>query len=101
MIQTNQLKQTIQQNQSCQFGDKEMLFDALTSEKHITDTYNTWVNESSTPEIRQQLIAILGEEHTMQNEIFTELSNRGWYKTKPADQMKVQQAKQKFSSQQS
>ncbi|MDR2655254.1 MAG: spore coat protein [Oscillospiraceae bacterium] len=85
-----------QSSYSYEFTDKDILQDALTSEKHITGNYNTWVNEAATPEVRAQLQNILNDEHKIQNEIFTEMQSRGWYQTTPADQQKINQARQNF-----
>ena len=41
---------------------------------------------------------ILKEEHDIQYEVFQEMSTRGFYQTTPAEEQKVQQAKQKYSS---
>ena len=53
--------------------DREMLTDALSSEKFMTENYNTYANE-------------------------WELQKRGWYPTQSAPAEKVQQAKMKFSN---
>lgn len=79
-------------------ADKELLEDALTSQKHITDTYNTYTNECATPEIRDDFMNILREEHQIQADVFTEMQKRGWYTPAPAEQQKINQTKQKFQS---
>lgn len=85
-------------NCNAKMGDKECMQDALTSQKFITGEYNTYVNEAATPEVKNTLLNILAEEHRMQGEVFTEMSNRGWYKTEPAEEQKLQQEKMKNSS---
>jgi spore coat protein CotF len=82
------------------FGDKDMLTDALSTQKFITETYNTWSNECEHPEVRDDLMCILSEEHQIQFDLFNEMKQRGWYQVEPADQVKVQQTKQKFQNQQ-
>jgi len=82
------------------FGDKEMLTDVLASQKYITDGYNTSANESMTPALRCDFVNILNEEHQIQSEVFTEMHNRGWYPVEAADQNKITQARQKYSSMQ-
>ncbi len=79
------------------FTEKEMLTDLLTSQKTMTDGYNTFANECATPMIKTAFMNILNEEHQIQNEIFLEMQKHGWYQTEAADQNKVCQAKQKFS----
>lgn len=81
------------------FGDKEMMSDALASQKFITEGYNTFANECATPAVKTEFMNILNEEHQIQQEIFAELQKRGWYQVEAADQNKVTQAKQKFMAQ--
>ena len=77
-------------------GDQEFLGDVLASQKLISSTYNTFANECATPEIRDEFLNILQEEHNIQADIFTEMQKRGWYQVKPADAQQVSQTKQKF-----
>lgn len=94
----NQSNQMNQQNQ--QFGDQEMMNDVLSSQKFLTDTYNSFANECSSPAVLSELINILNEEHQLQHEVFDEMQKRGWYQSEPAQQQKIDQTKQKFASQQ-
>lgn len=80
------------------FADKEMMQDALISQKFLTDDYNIFTNECATPEVRESFKCILNEEHDIQNEIFNEMQTRGWYQVKPAEQQMIDQAKQKYSN---
>ena len=82
------------------FGDKEMLTDALSSQKFITDTYNTFANECSDDALKSEFINILSEEHDIQHQVFKEMQNRGWYATETADQSKIVNAKTKFENMQ-
>lgn len=78
--------------------DKELMDDVLSSEKQMTGIYNSYANECATPEIRQEMLKILKEEHDIQADVYTEMQSRGWYQAPPAEQQKINQAKQKFSS---
>jgi len=80
--------------------EKEIFNDVLTSQKFVTETYNTFANECATPNIRTEFINILNEEHQIQAEVFDEMQKRGWYPTPAADMQKVQQAKQKYQNMQ-
>lgn len=80
------------------FGEKEILTDALSSQKFVTDNYNTFANECSNPSVKNEFIDILNEEHQIQFEIFSEMNKRGWYPTQPAEQQKISQTKQKFKN---
>lgn len=81
------------------FGDREMMDDALSSQKSITDGYNSYANECATPALKSEFMNILNEEHQIQHEVFTEMQKRGWYQVTPAEQTKINQCKQKYQSQ--
>ena len=81
---------------NCNFSDREMMDDALSSQKFITDGYNAFANECATPALLAECMNLLDEEHQIQHDVFAEMQKRGWYATEPADQNKVNQAKQKF-----
>lgn len=79
-------------------GDVEIIDDSISSQKLITSTYNTFANECATPNLRDEFINILKDEHQIQAELFDEMQKRGWYKTQPADAQQVTQAKQKYQN---
>ena len=72
--------------------------DCLDSQKRITSTYNTFTNECEHQNLRTDFMNILKEEHNIENEIFNQMSQRGWYQVPPAEQPKIDAAKQKFSN---
>lgn len=76
--------------------EKEMMEDVLSSQKAITGAYNNFANECASPEIRDEFLNILNEEHTIQAQVFDEMHKRGWYPTPPAEQQMIDQAKQKY-----
>ena len=78
------------------FCDKDMLTDLLSSQKFITENYNTFANECATPAVKSDFINILNEEHNIQHDVFSEMQKRGWYQVEAADQNKVCQTKQKY-----
>lgn len=79
--------------------DRELIEDALHSQKQITESYNTCANECATPTIRDELLNLLREEHTIQASVFSEMQKRGWYPTPMAEEQKIQSAKQKYTAQ--
>ena len=79
-------------------ADKEMLTDALSSEKFMTDHYNNYANECASPSLMNEFMNLLAEEHQIQHDVFTEMQKRGWYQTQDAPAEKIQQTKLKFSS---
>ena len=78
-------------------GDKEILQDSLQSQKHISDGYNLFAGECVNEKLRSEMLSILGDEHMIQADIFCNLQSKGWYKTEPADQTKINETKQQFS----
>ena len=60
-------------------NDREMLTDALSSEKFMTENYNQYANECASPSLMNEFMNLLSEEHQIQHEVFTELQKRGWY----------------------
>ncbi len=79
------------------FSDKDILTDVLSSQKFVSDGYNSFANECATPAVRTDFVNILNEEHQIQSEIFTEMQGRGWYATEAADQNKINQTNQKYT----
>lgn len=81
-------------------GEKEILNDFIMSQKLLTSSYNTYAGECTNQQLRNAFLNILDDEHGIQANIFENMQSKGWYQTEPADQQKVQQAKQKFSQSQ-
>lgn len=79
-------------------NDREMLTDALSSEKLMTENYNTFTNECASPTLMNEFMNLLSEEHQIQHDIFSEMQKRGWYPTQDAPAEKIAQTKMKFSS---
>lgn len=79
--------------------EKELMTDVLSSQKFVTDTYNTFTNECATPNVRDEFMRILTEEHQIQADVFDTMKQHGWYETPAAQQQKIQQTKQKYQNQ--
>ena len=81
-----------------QFKEKEILSDALASQKAATNHFNTYSNECVHEDLRNTMLDILAEEHTMQQDVFCSMHERGYYPTPDAQQNKIEEAKQRFSA---
>lgn len=79
------------------YTDKEVLADALAAEKNATSNYNTMANECVHDSVRDAILHCLEQEHSIQEEVFNMMHQRGYYPTPDAETSKVQTAKQKFS----
>lgn len=80
------------------FDDREILTDALSSEKFAANGYNLFSYEAATPQVRQSFLSLLAEEHEIQNAVFQEMNKRGWYPTSNAEPQKIAEAKQKYQN---
>jgi rubrerythrin len=65
--------------QSLGITDAQLLNDALTTEKHVSSSYNTAVLESADSNLRKQLQHIQQEEQDHAETLFKEMKSRGWY----------------------
>ena len=83
---------------SANFGDKEMIDDVLTSQKHIADLYNSCALECASDGLKETFMTILGEEHQIQMDIYKEMSKRGWYPTKAAEKKDIQQVLDQYQN---
>lgn len=79
-------------------NDQDMMTDALSSQKFMTESYNAFANECSSVAVKTEFMNILNEEHQIQHEVFAEMQKRGWYAPEAADQNKVNQTKQKYQN---
>lgn len=79
--------------------EKDILTDCLSSQKFTAASYNNYAGECANEQLRNTFLNILDDEHRIQADIFTDMSSHGWYPSQPADQQKVQQARQQFSTQ--
>lgn len=98
-LNQNQNQQQISGTQpAASMPEREIMDDALASQKYMTDTYNTYSNECVTQNVRDEFMKILNEEHQIQSDVFDTMKQRGWYNIPDAQQQKIQQAKQKFQT---
>lgn len=79
------------------YTEKEVLTDALNTEKNATNLYNMGANECVHDGLRSTMMSILQKEHEIQVDVFNHMHERGYYPTPDAEAKKVQEAKQKFS----
>ena len=80
------------------FTDKEIMDDILSSQKHITDVYNTFSNECVNQQLQTDMLNILKEEHIIQFSVFNEMQKRGWYNPCVAQPQMINETKTKFEN---
>lgn len=78
------------------YTEKEILGDALSSQKATTELFNKAANECVHGDVRETILDILEEEHDIQQDVFDMMHAQGMYPTPEADEKKVQQLKQQY-----
>ena len=81
-----------------QYQEKELLGDALSTQKSSTNLYNTCANECVHEDLRMTMLDILADEHTLQQEVFCTMHEKGYYPTPAVEQKKVDETIQRFSA---
>lgn len=80
-------------------GDKELMEKELLVVKGVCDLYMHGMIESPTAEVHTTFQNALNKTLGIQNKIYNMMSEKGWYSTTPAEQEKIDCAKQKFAMQ--
>lgn len=78
-------------------SEREILNDALSSEKQLLHVYSTYLSEASCPNLRNELSKVFNETQQIQFEIFKAMEQKGWYQSQNAELQQVQQAYDKFT----
>lgn len=78
--------------------ERAIMEDLLNVTKGTCDLYMHGTIESSTDSVHSAFSSALSEALEMQNEIYTKMAGKGWYSTQQAEQQKIDQVKQKYSS---
>lgn len=79
-----------------QMNERDFTNDLLSTEKHITDSYSTFLNEASHEALYQDMLSIYTEAQNEQRNLFNLMFQKGWYKLEPADTQQLQQKYQQF-----
>ena len=85
-------------NSNNTFTDREIMDDILTSQKHISGSYNTYSNECGNQQLQNDMLNILKEEHSIQFTVFEEMQKRGWYSPGAAQAQMINETKTKFEN---
>lgn len=79
--------------------DKCIMENLLLTTKGACDLYMHGSIESSTPNVQRVFTSALNETLAMQDRIYKQMEQKGWYTAQQAPQQQVDQVKQKFTSQ--
>ncbi|WP_096202503.1 spore coat protein [Bacillus sp. FJAT-45350] len=80
-----------------QMSDRDFINDILATEKYMTSSYSTAMNEASHENLYRDLSAIANESQNCQRELFNTMFKKGWYSFEATPQEKLQQSYQQFS----
>ncbi len=78
--------------------DKTIMEGILLTTKGVCDLYMHGAIESSTENVNSAFKAALSDALCMQDTIYKQMSQKGWYTTQNVPQTKIDQVKQKFAS---
>jgi spore coat protein CotF len=81
-----------------QMNDRDFINDILATEKYMTASYSTALNELSHDTLYQDILGIFHETQNAQRELYNLMFKKGWYGIEAAEQQKLQQSHQQFSS---
>ena len=78
--------------------DRNLMQNMLLLEKGVCDLYMHGSIEAANPQVNQAFKAALNESLTMQDNIYQQMEQKGWYTKDQAEQTKIDTLKQKFSN---
>ena len=78
------------------YTEKEILGDALATQKCATGQFNMAANECVHEDVRQTMLHILKQEHEIQQDVFEMMHAAGMYPTPEAEAQKVADVKTQF-----
>lgn len=69
--------------------EKFMIENLLNASKTLIGLYQHASVESTTPKVHKEFVALLDEALQLQNEIYTAMSDKGWYKSETAQAQQI------------
>lgn len=75
--------------------DKTIMENLLLTTKGILDLYMHGAIESGTANVHQAFTSAFGDTLAMQDNIYKQMTSKGWYETENATQQNIQQTKDK------
>ena len=78
-------------------NDQSIMENLLLTTKGVCDLYMHGTVESATQNVHQAFDTVLCDSLNMQEDIYKQMSAKGWYQTEEADAQQKAQIKQKFA----
>lgn len=80
-----------------QMNERDFVNDMLATEKYMTASYSTALNEASCQHLYQDISSVFNETQDCERNMYNLMFKNGWYSLEAADQQKLQQAFQQFT----
>ena len=80
-------------------NDRDIMENLLLTTKGALDLYMHGAIESGTENVHTAFNTAFNQTLQMQDSIYKQMENRGWYTAEQAEPQKIRQVKQKFSAQ--
>ena len=80
-------------------NDRDIMENLLLTTKGALDLYMHGAIESGTENVHQAFNTAFNQTLQMQDSIYKQMENKGWYASEQAEPQKIKQVKQKFSAQ--
>ncbi len=78
--------------------DKTIMTTILSNVKGACDLMMHGSIESSTPNVHTTFKTVLNDTLDVENQIYSKMSEKGWYPMQSVEQQKIDQTRQKFSA---
>lgn len=95
--QQNQSQSAQFSGQGMQLSDRDIMQVVLTETKHLAESLNSYILESSTEQLRRDYMTVLGDIYSQQKQVFDMMQQQGYYEVKNAQPQDIKQAQSKFS----
>ncbi|MCR6095202.1 spore coat protein [Salipaludibacillus agaradhaerens] len=79
-----------------QMNDRDYINDILATEKYMTSSYSTAMNEASHEALYTDIETICTESQRCQRELFNLMFEKGWYSFEASDTQKLDQSYQQY-----
>lgn len=79
-------------------NDKDIMENILLTTKGVCDLFMHGTIESNTANVHQTFCTALNDSLKMQDNIYQDMSGRGWYAAEQVQQQKIAQVKQKYAA---
>jgi spore coat protein CotF len=81
-----------------EMNDKDRLMDTLSTLKHLSNNYSTFLTEASNDHLYDEIIKLFKDIQDLHRLLFNLLFKKGWYILERADENKINMKYQEYSN---